>query len=165
MGKIALKIVLSIVLGMALLKFGYMFKNDWLSIITQALGYLVVSYPFYLFFKLLVWKIKMDIKEYRINKSFYNQKGIVYGHITVDDKPLNIVKCIVKNADGSNNKWTHRWVVHTDKNGFYEVKYIPDGDYICIFSRTFTTGSTMVETLNFSIKNGSKENLNINIKK
>ena len=156
-----IKITLSLVIGVGLLRFGYMFKNDWLSIITQAFGYIVVSYPFYLFFKILFWKIKMDIKENRINKSFYNQKGVVYGHVTVDEKPLSSVKCIVKNVDGSNNKWTHRWVTHTDKNGIYEVKYIPDGNYSCVFSKTFRNGSEMLETFKFSIKNGSKETLDI----
>jgi hypothetical protein len=165
MGKIALKIGLSIVIGMALLRFGYEFKNDWLSIITQSLGYVVISYPFFIFFKIVIWKIKEDIKQHKINKQFYSQKGTVYGMITVDKKPLSGVKFIVKNQDGSNHKWTHKWVGYSHQNGYFNVKFLPDGMYMCEYAKVFATGSSMLENFTFEVKDGNQVLHNIEIKK
>ena len=64
-----IKIAISIILGFALLRFGYEFENDNLSIGTQFLGYFFVSYPFYLFFKAFIGQIIYEIKRIRNNKT------------------------------------------------------------------------------------------------
>lgn len=163
MKKYLIRIALTILIGGALLRFGYMFKNDWLSIITQGLGYIVVSYPFYLFFKLLVWKIKSDIERYRQDKEFYSQKGIVYGRVYVGNKPLRNVKCNIKNVDGTLHPSSHKWIGVTDSNGYFEVKYIPDGEYLCVFSHTFTNGNTFVINKEFKIIYGEHKEIIIEI--
>ena len=165
MGKIILKIVLSIVIGFSLLRFGYEFKNDWLSIITQSLGYIVISYPFILFFKVFINQIKFTIEQKKIDKKFYSQKGVVYGKFTIEGKPLTPTKVVVKNSDGSNHDWTYRWISYVDKNGYYEVKFLSDGIFICEFSHTFLNGNTLVEKREFKIENGLQVMINIDIKK
>lgn len=165
MGKIILKIVLSIVIGFSLLRFGYEFKNDWLSIITQSLGYIVISYPFILFFKVFINQIKFTIEQKKIDKKFYSQKGVVYGKFTIEEKPLTPTKVVVKNSDGSNHDWTYRWIGYVDKNGYYEVKFLSDGIFICEFSHTFLNGNTLVEKREFKIENGLQVMINIDIKK
>lgn len=165
MKKIIRNTALSIIFGMALLRFGYIFKNDWLSIITQALGYIVISYPFILFFKVFINQIKFTIKEKKIDKKFYSQKGIVYGEFTIEGKPLTPTKVVVKNPDGSNHKWTNRWISYVNKNGYYEVKFLSDGIFICEFSHTFLNGNKLVEKREFKIENGSHVMINVDIKK
>lgn len=165
MKKIIRNIAISIILGMALLRFGYTFKNDWLSIITQSLGYIIISYPFYLFFKFLIYKIKSDIERARENKKFYSQTGGIWGFIKVGDDPLNIVKCTVKNEDGSLHKWSHRWINLSDRMGYYEINYIPKGKYKCYFSRTWSNGSSFVIERDVEVFEDRKTNLNIEIEK
>lgn len=165
MGKLTLKIVLSIILGISFLRFGYNFKNDWLSIITQAIGYVIISYPFYLFFKALFFQIKYDINRKRLDKKFYSQKGKIYGNITLGEMPLSLVKCVVRNEDGTNNKWTHRWISHSGEDGYYEVKFLTDGTYSCNFSYKFYSGTIFEKNVTFKIEGQNSVEINLNLKK
>lgn len=162
--KTIIKIALSIVIGILLMRFGYIVKNDYLSLGMQALGYIIISYPFYLFFKFTFLKIKNDIFRMRIDKKFYSEKGGIYGFVKVGSSPLKTVKCIVKNSDGSNNKWTHRWINVTNELGYYELNYIPNGEYICQFTHTFMNGTYFTVNKEFEIKGSNRVNVNLDIK-
>lgn len=163
MVKQIVKIASSIVIGILLLRFGYNFENDWLSIFTQSLGYIIISYPFILFFGFLFNKIKNDIKLHQQDKIFYSQKGIVYGRVYVGNKPLRNVKCNIKNVDGTLHPSSHKWIGVTDSNGYFEVKYIPDGEYLCVFSHTFTNDNTFVINKEFKIIYGEHKEIIIEI--
>lgn len=60
-GKI-IKIILSIVISFVLLRFGYESENEYTSLILQSLGYVFISYPFFLFFKTFIGLIIHEIK-------------------------------------------------------------------------------------------------------
>lgn len=163
--KIALRVLLSITIGVLLMKYGYIIENAYISIAMQSLGYVVISYPFYLFFKLLIQKIKYDIERSRENKKFYSYRGGVWGFIRIGDDPLSVVKCIVKNEDGTTHKWTHRWINVSDKMGFYEINYIPKGKYKCYFTHTFMNGQRFIEERDVEIFEDIKTNLNLKLEK
>jgi hypothetical protein len=162
---ILIRVSISIIVGMAALRFGYMFKNDRLSIITQILGYIIISYPFYLFFKGFILKIVKDVKKLKQEKEFYSNTGALYGIIQVGTDPLSNVKLIIKNTDGSLHKWTHKWIGHSDSDGVYDIRHLEDGEYSCEYSKTFSTGSMMIECFHFEIKEGTQVCHNIYIEK
>lgn len=163
MKKYLIRIALTILIGGALLRFGYNFENDWLSIFTQSLGYIIISYPFILFFVFLFNKIKNDIKLHQQDKIFYSQKGIVYGRVYVGNKPLRNVKCNIKNVDGTLHPSSHKWIGVTDSNGYFEVKFIPDGEYLCVFSHTFSNGTRFTIPKEFKIIYGEHKEIIIEI--
>lgn len=161
--KQAIKILLSIVVGVLLMKLGYIFENDYLSIITQAIGYIVVSYPFILFFKVFINQVKQTIFDFKKNKAFKNIKGAVEGRITVGLKPLSFVDCVVRNSDGANNEYTKQWYVMSDKNGNYRIEHIPSGKYLIEFTKVFYNGSSMIQQRNFEIKNDETVKVDLKI--
>lgn len=163
MVKIIISLV-SVILSFALLRIGYEVEDDYLSIGLQIAGYIVISYPFYMFFKLLIGKIKYDLKRYKTDKIFYTQKGVVYGHVYVGSRPLRNVKCVVKNTDKSLHKWSHKWIGLTDNDGYFEIKFIPDGEYICQFTHTFLNGNDFVIDKEFKIVYGDHKEMILEIK-
>lgn len=146
-----IKILLSIVVGVYLMRFGYKFKNDYLSLITQALGYVVISYPFILFFKAFFSHIRYSLIRFREQKEFTSIKGTLYGRVTIGLKGVSGVNCFVKNIDGSHTKYSNQLYVVTNKSGEYKIEHIPSGKYVIEFSKVFHSGSVMREQRKFEI--------------
>lgn len=161
--KEAIKFLASIVISFLFLRFGYMMKNDYLSIGMQIIGYIIIVYPFYVFFSLFIGQIKFDLKERKKDKQFYSQSGGVYGGIYVKGKPLSGVKCVVKNPDGSLNEWSYRWIGLTNKDGYFEVSFVPNGEWVCEFSHTFMNGRSFIITRDFEVKNNEPTHITVDI--
>lgn len=51
-----IKILLSIVVGFTLLRVGFESKNDTTSIVIQSLGYISISYPFFIILQVFYWE-------------------------------------------------------------------------------------------------------------
>lgn len=158
------KILSYLIMGVLLIRTSNIIKYNNLTWVFGLFGYIFILYPFYLFFRMLFTQIKFDAIRYRKIKKFYKQRGILYGNVYVGDQPLKNIKCIVKNLDGTLHKSSHKWVGVTDKNGFYEVRFLPAGEFCCEFTYITLDGNKVVKTSNFKINHQSQTLLNIEIK-
>ncbi len=103
------------------------------------------------------------ISKYLKDREYYEATGAVLGNVTIECRPIGSVSCIIKDSDGSQSEWPKRWISYTRPDGYYEIKNIIDGKYICEYTYIFKSGRILNEQLHFEISNGSAIILNLNI--
>jgi hypothetical protein len=150
-------IALSITIGLGLLHV----CNSKFKIL-QILGYCIIMYPVFLFFRLFIGILVISMKTRRLNKKYKVFSGNISGIFKINNVPSSGIKCIIKNADGTDHDRTPNWITFTHENGSFKIDNLPNGQYMFEFFKQFNNGPGFFMIQHFEIKNQQKVKLNIN---
>lgn len=103
------------------------------------------------------------VSKYLKDREYYEATGAILGKVTLDGRPIESVFCNIKESDGNQSKWSKQWISYTRSDGYYEIKNIIDGKYICEYTYIFKSGRVLNEQLYFEISDGLPVILNLNI--